>query len=614
MRLLSTAICLLSAFCLLSPMTAAAVGIEGVSTDTDSLFGSGASTTAATSGDGRFVAFESAADNLVPGDTNGYNDIFVRDRLTGKTDRVSIGSDGNQANGASRLPAISSDGRFVAFASLASNLVPNDTNNAEDVFVHDRTTGITERVSLSNSGAEGAGVSYSPAVSGDGRFVAFVSSAANLVLGDTNGLEDVFVRDRSTGTTERVSVTSSGGQSNGKSLNPAISPDGRFVVFSSAGSLAGGALPVTNIYLRDRASGTTELVSHMTGFGFSYSNIAAISVDGRYVAFDSSGMVIAHSMRKPYNVFVHDRATGSDEAISIDWNGVLQGGSAPAISADGRYVAFQSTGALLPEDVNGLSDVYQFDRQTRRMERISTNCAGALGNGNSQRPAIAADGWLVAFDSLASNLVSGDSNGVSDIFVSDRRALVADAGPDQAVEQTSPAGTYLTLDGSGSKGVCGGELFYSWGWDGGAVDGQRPTALFSRGSHEVTLTVSNGTATATDTVNVSVRDTTPPTATISADPGLLWPPNHKMVNVRINGLTEDAGSGVATVHLAITDEYGMLTGSADSFGATVPLEAWRDGTDRDGRHYTITAVVTDNAGNSTTVTTEALVPHDMRGK
>lgn len=711
MRSLSTAICLLSAIYILSPMRAAAAGIEVASTDADSLFGYGASTTAATSGDGRLVAFESAADNLVTGDTNGHSDIFVRDLLTGKTERVSIGSNGAQANGASRLPAISSDGRFVAFASLASNLVQNDTNSAEDVFIHDRATGVTERVSLSNSGAEGAGASHSPAVSRDGRFAAFVSSASNLVPADTNGLEDVFVRDRSANTTERVSVSSSGAESNGKSLSPAITPDGRFVAFSSAGSLASGALPATNIYLRDRASGVTELVSHMTGFGFSYCNIAAISADGRYVAFDSTGMVYAHTMRKPYNVFVHDRATGNDEAISIDWKGVLKGGSAPTISPDGRYVALQSWAALLPEDANGLSDVYIFDRQTRQMERVSTNCAGVMGNGNSQRPAIAAEGWLVAFDSVASNLVNGDVNGASDIFVSDRRALVADAGPDQVIEQTMPAGAYVALDGSGSKGVCGGDLSYSWDWDGGAAEGQRPTTIFAAGSHGVTLTVTSGTAISTDTVSVSVRDTippattailngtagdngwylsgvevrldshdsgsgvreiryssdngpeevipasttmtdwsasfaikeagshtvryyavdaagnqevpkivgirvdtTPPVATISVDPGILWPPNHKMVNVRVNGLADDALSGVASVRIAIADEYGLLTGTADRFGATVPLEAWREGTDRDGRHYTITAVVTDQAGNNTTVTTEAVVPHDMRGK
>ena len=149
------------------------------------------------SSDGRFVAFESYASNLVPGDTNGLPDSFVRDRQTGQTTRVSVDSAGLEGNDRSHhYSNISSDGRFVAFGSFASNLVPGDTNSKTDIFVHDQQTGQTTRVSVDSAGLQGNDTSYLPSISSDGRFVAFMSYASNLVLGDTNGLPDVFVHDR----------------------------------------------------------------------------------------------------------------------------------------------------------------------------------------------------------------------------------------------------------------------------------------------------------------------------------------------------------------------------------------------------------------------------------
>jgi Tol biopolymer transport system component len=186
--------------------------------------------------DGRFVAFESGASNLVPGDTNGVPDIFVRDRATGTTERVSVSSEGVEGNSVSWNPAISPDGRYVVFMSYASNLVTGDTNLSGDIFVHDRQTGVTERVSVSNGSTEGNGDSFDPAVSTYGRYVAFISFASNLVTGDTNNRSDIFVHDRQTGVTERVSVSSAGAQSNGFSELPDISGDGRFVTYYSAAS------------------------------------------------------------------------------------------------------------------------------------------------------------------------------------------------------------------------------------------------------------------------------------------------------------------------------------------------------------------------------------------
>jgi Tol biopolymer transport system component len=187
----------------------------------------------AVSADGRFVAFGSNASNLVPNDGNHTYDVFVRDRKTGKTRRVSVSSEGVEGNGASQNPSISANGRFVAFSSGAANLVPGDTKEHVDVFVHDRKTGKTRRVNLSSAGVEADLDSDLPSISASGRFVAFESFATNLVPGDTKAVRDVFVRDRKTGKTKRVSVSSAGVEGDAESFAPSISGDGRFVAFES---------------------------------------------------------------------------------------------------------------------------------------------------------------------------------------------------------------------------------------------------------------------------------------------------------------------------------------------------------------------------------------------
>ena len=227
--------------------------------------GDSSSSKSALSADGRFVAFTSNARNLVPGDTNDTQDVFVRNRQTGMTRRVSLGPGGGQGNGSSGGSALSADGRFVAFQSDASNLVPGDTNGAADVFVRDRQTGTTRRVSLGPGGAQAGGDNCcSPvALSADGRFIAFESKAANLVPGDTNLAADVFVRDRQTGMTRRVSPGPGGGQGDGSSAQPALSADGRFVAFYSeaANLVPGDTNGAADVFVRDRQIGTTRRVS-----------------------------------------------------------------------------------------------------------------------------------------------------------------------------------------------------------------------------------------------------------------------------------------------------------------------------------------------------------------
>ena len=239
-------------------MPAAAGLTTRVSVDSAGNQANGGSFAPAISADGRFVAFHSVATDLVGGDTNGVGDIFVHDRQTGLTTRVSVDSVGNQANGDSNFAAISADGRFVAFHSVATNLLGAgvDTNGTTDIFVHDLQTGLTTRVSVDSAGNQANDHSVLAAISADGRFVAFESFATNLlgVGGDTNGVWDVFVHDRQTGLTTRVSVDSAGNQANSDSHLPAISADGRFVAFHSVATNLVGAGVDTN--------GTTDVFVH----------------------------------------------------------------------------------------------------------------------------------------------------------------------------------------------------------------------------------------------------------------------------------------------------------------------------------------------------------------
>jgi Tol biopolymer transport system component len=385
---------------------------------------------------GRFVGFASAATNLVAGDTNACRDVFVRDVRSGTTERVSVASDGTQGNGDSGGPyvysiSLSADGRFVAFSSEASSLIPGDTNGFQDIFVRDRLLRTTERVSVASDGTQGNENSSDPCISADGRYVVFYGNATNLVPGDTNGVVDVFVRDRQAGTTERASVDSTGGQGNGGSRYASISADGRFVAFSSAAS---NLVPVDangfqDIFIHDRQNGTTELVSldsnGSQGNGDSF-YFPSVSADGRFVAFgsDASNLVLGDT-NGAYDIFVRDRLAGTTELVSVS-SGHAQGdlrSDRPSISIDGRYVAFQSNATnLVQGDTNGSSDVFIHDRQGGTTERASVDTGGAQGDRGSGEPSVSADGRCLAFYSTATNLVAGDTNATGDIFVRNRDA------------------------------------------------------------------------------------------------------------------------------------------------------------------------------------------------
>ncbi|MEG5040385.1 MULTISPECIES: calcium-binding protein [unclassified Microcoleus] len=287
---------------------------------------------ASISADGRFVAFSSLASNLVPGDTNNRSDIFVRDLLTNTTTRVSVDSAGNQGNDGSSIgsffPSISADGRFVAFSSDASNLVPGDTNSTDDIFVRDLSTNTTTRVSVDSAGNQGIGESSDASISADGRFVAFSSFVRNLVPGDTNASRDIFVRDLLTNTTTRVSVDSAGNQGNDGSSNPSISADGRFVAFESDASnlVPGDTNNDRDIFVRDLSTNTTTRlsVSGTGNQGNGYSTLPSISADGRFVAFSSDAPdLVPGDTNASRDIFVSD--TGNTPGGTNNSPNVLNG-------------------------------------------------------------------------------------------------------------------------------------------------------------------------------------------------------------------------------------------------------------------------------------------------
>jgi Tol biopolymer transport system component len=377
------------------------------------------------SADGRFVAFPSAASNLVPGDTNGQTDVFVRDRQMDTTRRVNVGPGGVQGDNSSFFPSISATGRFVAFVSHASNLVSPGTNGWNHVFVRDRQRGTTRLVSVGPQGVQGNADCYLVTISANGRFVAFYSDASNLVPRDTNRAADVFLRDRQTGTTRRVSVGPHGVQGNGSSGAPSISADGRFVAFDSAASnlVRGDTNGQADVFVRDRQMATTRRVSVGPGGvqGNSGSGTPSISADGRFVAFDSAASnLVPGDTNGQTDVFLHDRQTGTTLRMSIGPGGI-QGNDhsyQPSISADGRFVAFSSFASnLVPGGIEGQEDVYVRDRRTGTTRRVSLARGGAPANGDSFNSSISADGRFVAFESFASNLVPGDTNDALDVFV-----------------------------------------------------------------------------------------------------------------------------------------------------------------------------------------------------
>jgi len=386
---------------------------------------------------GRYVAFESDATDLVVGDTNAARDIFLRDTELKSTQRVSQASGGVEANGSSFSAAISSDGRYVGFESLATNLVATDTNAARDIFVHDTLSDITRRVSVSSASAESNADSFDASVSPDGRYVAFESDATNLLAsGDTNFLRDVFLRDTTAGVTARVSVNSDAEQAiGGDSAAAAVSSNGSYVAFQSAatnlvpgntnGVFDGDTNAVFDIFRRDIVAGETIRIS-VTSLS-EQANFQSVNPDisagGRYVVFESDATdLVTGDTNSARDIFVRDTVLNTTERVSVsdDEQEANLGSSVGVISDDGRYVAFQSVATnLVSTATNGLTHIFVRDRVAGRTVLFSTDDTGTQGNLDSRFPALSGFGRRIAFESDATNLVTGDVNATTDVFVRD---------------------------------------------------------------------------------------------------------------------------------------------------------------------------------------------------
>ena len=326
------------------------------------------------SGDGRYVVFVSTATNLVAGDTNGVMDVFLRDVIAKTTTRVSVATNGNEGNAESStwsVPSISSDGRYVAFYSAASNLVAGDTNGFYDVFLRDAISNTTTRISMASNGDQSNGNSQFPTLSSDGRFVAYWSEASNLAPGVDQRYE-IYAYDRQTGVTEHISIGAAGVLANNASSGvPSISTDGRFVTFSSSASnlIAGDTNGFDDIFVRDRLSRETTRVS-IDSSGVqanSSSNSPRISADGRFVAYESmASNLVAGDTNTQGDVFLHDRLMGETTRVSVATDGTQGRGYSTYlgdVSGEGRYVSFISAAAdLLPGRFTGNTDLYLHDR------------------------------------------------------------------------------------------------------------------------------------------------------------------------------------------------------------------------------------------------------------
>lgn len=377
------------------------------------------------SADGRFITFFSKASNLVPGDTNNAFDVFVKDALTNATTRVSVATGGGEADGESRDPRITPDGRYVVYGSFSRTLVLPHFASHQDIFVHDRALGTTVMVNFPSGGGLGNQNSSHADISDDAQWVVFSSTATNLVSGDTNLQSDIFLSNVASGALTRISLTPGGNQGDQASRYPDISGDGSVCVFESSATnfVVSDINTASDIFLRDLSTGVTELVSLSSlgsqGSGGSFR--PCLSSDGRFVAFQSTANdLVLGDTNSSTDVFVRDRLNGTLTRVSVDAAGAeaVVGGDDASISADGRWIVFASNSAnLVLNDTNGASDVFRRDMLLGTLERMSEPTPSGQGNGDSLLCSVSANGTHVAFASLASNLVTGDTNVKFDAFL-----------------------------------------------------------------------------------------------------------------------------------------------------------------------------------------------------
>ena len=403
-----------------APEASAAItaGLQRVSAGSQ---GSGGGAYVSISADGRYVVFESYAADLVDGHLRDSWDVFLRDRTNNDIQRVSTRSDGSPVYNPGDYtspPSVSADGRYVAFMSRSEGLVSEDGNGLPDIFLHDRQTENTSLVSARPDGRAGNGQSFTPAISPDGRYVAFQSTANDLVAGDDNDAMDIFIRDLQTGVTELVSVAGQGEQ--GFDHNEygfsslSVSPGGRYVAFSYDHLPVQNAPPafLPSVYLRDRQAGQTTAVA--------VGEYPRLSGDGRYLVFVSPDQLTAGDVNVHSDAYLYDLQTGSPERVSLPAARAspndLAFSGAPDVSAGGRFVAFVAAGELVPGAPADSFQVYLRDRAAGITTLVTSGYDGSPADGDAHEVAISADGRTLSFTSSAGNLVPGDNNGASDVF------------------------------------------------------------------------------------------------------------------------------------------------------------------------------------------------------
>jgi Tol biopolymer transport system component len=666
---------------------ALANSIIRVSVDSAGAEANGSSWDACPSADGRYVAFDSYASNLVSGDTNAALDVFVRDTLANTTTRASLGWLGNETpwNFDNSLTSISADGRYVVFDSQARNLVPDKPSLTTDVFVRDALANTTTRASVGSGGAQGyGGDSGGGSISADGRYVAFVSWAS-MVPDDTNGTGDVFVHDMLTNTTTRVSIDSAGAQANSYSVGPSISADGRYVAFVSFASnlVPGDTNGQRDVFVHDMLTNTTTRVSvdsaGVEANGPSYPGV--ISADGHHVAFGSeaSNLVPGDTDWGP-DVFVHDMLTNATTRVSVDSAGAQTefwwGGSDPSISADGRYVAFRSEAPnFAPGGPGDVVQVFVRDRLASTTTCVSVNSAGAQANAHTWSPCISADGHHVTFASAASNLVPGDTNGAVDVFLctcgdSTPPTTTISGGPFSTWTNSSPvsfslsatdgpdgvgvAHTYYALNGGDQVTYTGGDVPVSdqgtttvsyWSVDvaGNKEDTQTATVLIDTIPPSVSgkATVDPNAAgwyNSDVTVHFSATDALSGVKSVSPDAVLASEGANQTAhgsaidvagnsaNASVSGINLDKTAPViavsspaagatyyqhqdATANWSATDALSGVASASGSVANGGALDTSAPGT------HTVTVSATDAAGNTSakTVTYAVVTPGDLFG-
>ena len=543
--------------------------------------GASGSGTQALSADGRYVVFASLAAQLVAGDSNAASDVFIRDQRSGLVRRISTSASDVEANGPSREPAISANGRFVAFSSLASNLVPGDTNNVVDVFVKDLSDGSIVRATLRSDGSQDdAGNDYfvdlAPSLSADGRYVAFMTEGQLSPL-DTYPQNDIYVRDLQTGALDIVSSNSQDVVGDFRSAGSAsISADGRYVAFASQAFnfAANDQNDTADVWRKDRLTRSLYFVStNAAGAGgldpTDASFSPSISADGRYVAFASySEHLVPGDVNNNIDVFLKDTSTGAIERISVSAAGVggINGSEAPAISGDGRYVAFRSTSSnLVTGDTNAVNDIFVKDRQTSAVTRINLDPVGAQAvGGASELPAISADGRFVSYQSAATNLVRFDGNGLVDVFVRDRQST-----PSVRASAVNPG---AGVDGaSGEAGISGDGsivVFSSAASTLVAGDTNAFTDIFAR-------QLANGTYAA---MSVAAGVTTPSANGASDSPNISSDGAWVVYRSFASNLVSGDGNGVADIFMKQRVGGAIERLSTSTAGAQLAGAALRAGT------------------------------------